>query len=283
VSTLHDLVVRLVHVNFPIVPWISSGLRQLLDAMVLAGVPAGWAVILLTLGLHLVLIPVAFYLTRSKLLMLGVRGRIRSVHELYRGQPNAHAERDDHVYALYTDNRINPFAHVFAILVYAPVTIALLRTLTDPDVWKGASQEQLHMLGGLIGDVSRAAGDAGLVGGFIVIAMLASQVAATLTVVVGMTTWQRALSVVGTLWAGLFLAQFSMGVLFALATTFTWITAEFVVIRHFLESRTIVRFPAVPGLDDGAPASMPLALARSAVMFDPVDWARDRIHQRRAA
>src|SRR5690606_17519030 len=114
----------------------------------------------------------------------------------------------------------------------------------------------------------------GAVGFALVAVLLAAQCGAALTLAAGFTRGQKLLLAAAVVWGGFFLTQFSVLVLASFATTFTWMTLEYVVIRRLLERRTTVELPAIPGAE--AASAVPLASARTTVLFDPVEWARRR-------
>lgn len=125
---------------------IANGLHLLHDAVapVFGAHAWGWAIIALTVGIRVLLLPLAVKQTRSMRAMQTLQPRVKAIQERYKTDrdmmkkdPQRYRERkqkmNEEVMALYREEGVNPAAGCLPLLLQAPVFFALFRVLREPD------------------------------------------------------------------------------------------------------------------------------------------------------
>lgn len=100
----------------------------------------GWAIILLTLAVRLLLYPLTVSQTRSMAAMKELQPKLQQLQEKYRNNPQEYQQQ---LLKLYQTHGFNPFGGCLPILVQFPILIALFLVLRDyqfgtaPFLWLG--------------------------------------------------------------------------------------------------------------------------------------------------
>lgn len=120
-----------------------SGIHGWLEP--LFGVHAwGWAIILLTIFIRVLLLPLAIKQTRSMRAMQALQPRVKAIQkkhkadrDLMRRDPQAYRERrqkmNEEMMALYREEGVNPAAGCLPLVLQAPIFFALFQVLRNPD------------------------------------------------------------------------------------------------------------------------------------------------------
>ncbi len=99
---------------------IYNGLVFLID--ILPGGDVGFAVILITILVKMVLFPLSFKAYATQLAMRGFNEEISTIKNKFKNDRNKQAEA---IMNFYKEKKINPFASVLLILIQIPVVISL--------------------------------------------------------------------------------------------------------------------------------------------------------------
>lgn len=82
----------------------------------------GFAVIILTILVKVVLFPLSKKSIQTQLVMKEIEGPLKEIREKYKDNPQEQAQR---TMAMYRDSGINPFAGILLILIQLPIVISL--------------------------------------------------------------------------------------------------------------------------------------------------------------
>ncbi len=86
------------------------------------GADVGIAVILLTLGIRLILLPFSLSAARTQLAMKDLEPKIKELKEKHKGDKQKEALE---TLALYREEKVNPFASILMVIIQIPVLFAL--------------------------------------------------------------------------------------------------------------------------------------------------------------
>ncbi|MEX0652182.1 MAG: YidC/Oxa1 family membrane protein insertase [Candidatus Paceibacterota bacterium] len=82
----------------------------------------GIAVVILTIGVKLILLPLAQSAIRSQIMMNAVKPELEEIRETYKDNKQEQAQK---TMALYKEKRINPFAMILPLLIQLPIIFGL--------------------------------------------------------------------------------------------------------------------------------------------------------------
>jgi YidC/Oxa1 family membrane protein insertase len=82
----------------------------------------GFAVILLTLFVKFILFPLSKQAIKTQLILKEIEKPLKELKEKYKDNPQEQAQK---TLQMYRDNKLNPFAGIFLVLIQLPVVIAL--------------------------------------------------------------------------------------------------------------------------------------------------------------
>lgn len=99
---------------------IYNGLVFLID--ILPGGDVGFAVILITIFVKLVLFPLSLKAYRTQILMKGFNQEIDQIKNKYKDDRNKQAEA---IMNFYRDKKVNPFASLVVLFIQIPIVISL--------------------------------------------------------------------------------------------------------------------------------------------------------------
>ncbi len=92
------------------------------------GSDVGVAVILLTIGIRLVLLPFSLSAARTQLAMKDLEPKIKELKERHKGNKEKEALE---TLALYREEKVNPFASIIMVIIQIPVLLALYWVFLD--------------------------------------------------------------------------------------------------------------------------------------------------------
>ena len=149
----------------------------------------GWAIILLTIGVRVLLLPLAIKQTRSMRAMQSLQPKIKEIQkkykadkELLRKDPEQYKAKrqkmNEEMTALYREEGVNPAGGCLPLLLQAPIFFALFRVLQSfPDL-RDAPFYFLTPNGSAIGDAAHGLGatvrEAGIPGYLLIVLMAAT-------------------------------------------------------------------------------------------------------------
>jgi len=86
----------------------------------------GWAIILLTVGLRLAMVPLTVKQTKSMYELQRIQPKIKQLQEKYK---NDKEKLQEETLKFYSENKVNPFGGCLPILLQMPVFLALFQVL----------------------------------------------------------------------------------------------------------------------------------------------------------
>lgn len=166
---------------------LVDGLGVLLSAFhdALVSVPLlnlaawGWAIILLTVAVRIVLLPLAIKQTHSMRAMQTLQPEMKKIQEKYkadksmmRTNPEKYREKrqkqQEEMRKLYKEHNVNPAAGCLPLLAQAPIFIALFHVLRDPQRIPALENASFYFIDSLNATVAAAG-----FGGLVLIALMA--------------------------------------------------------------------------------------------------------------
>jgi YidC/Oxa1 family membrane protein insertase len=96
----------------------------------------GWAIVLLSLAIYLVLFPLSLKQMRSMKEMQALQPRILELREMYKDNPQ---KLNKEIMELYREHKVNPFGGCLPLILQIPVFFALYQALMRSVALKGAS------------------------------------------------------------------------------------------------------------------------------------------------
>lgn len=106
--------------------WIIDGLTWVFDLIVGFTNSYGWAIIIVTLAIRLVLMPLTIKQTKSMNMLKEVQPLINEINEKYKSNPQ---EMQAKTLKLYQDYKINPLGGCLPMLVQLPILWSFYRVL----------------------------------------------------------------------------------------------------------------------------------------------------------
>ncbi|MDP2233014.1 MAG: YidC/Oxa1 family membrane protein insertase, partial [Actinomycetota bacterium] len=88
----------------------------------------GWAIILLTIGLRLAMVPLTVKQTKSMYEMQRIQPKIKQLQAKYK---NDKEKLQEETLKFYSENKVNPFGGCLPILLQMPIFLALFQVLGD--------------------------------------------------------------------------------------------------------------------------------------------------------
>jgi YidC/Oxa1 family membrane protein insertase len=127
---------------------------------VLGAASWGWAIILLTIAVRLVLLPLAVKQTNSMRAMQHLQPEIKKLqakHKVDRGLMRSNPEKykearqkqQEAVMALYKEHNVNPAAGCLPLILQMPIFFALFSVLRSPDLVPELAQNGFYFVGNL--------------------------------------------------------------------------------------------------------------------------------------
>lgn len=124
----------IVYANF--IADLVSPISQILDDMLRwfyfdMGIPWGWAIILLTVIVRLLLLPLTYKQITSMLHMQQYQPQIKALNEKYKEDPQ---KKQQELMKFFKDHGINPLASCMPLLFQMPFFLAMFYALRDPSL-----------------------------------------------------------------------------------------------------------------------------------------------------
>jgi YidC/Oxa1 family membrane protein insertase len=110
---------------------IEAALKAILTFYHDHGLSWGWAIVLLTVTVRIIILPLTVTQLRSMAAMQRIQPKVKTLQNKYKGKNDreSKAEMQKELMALYKENNVNPFASCLPLLVQFPIFIALYRVL----------------------------------------------------------------------------------------------------------------------------------------------------------
>jgi YidC/Oxa1 family membrane protein insertase len=223
------------------------------------GLPWAWAIIVLTLMVRIVIVPLTVKQIRSMQHLQAHAPELKSLQQKYKHDKQ---RMNEEVMKFYRENKINPAASCFPILIQIPIFISLYYVLRDfeREVFPNYPGSDLGWLG-IVPNIT-ANITAHWSGWLLLVVYVLSQISSTWFMSTTMDPRQRWIFMALPLVFVLFIvnANFPVGLLLYWVTTNLWTVGQGLVTRRLMPKpqpppKRSSRTPPKPvPVDDGAPA-----------------------------
>ena len=139
------------------------------------GLSWAWAIIALTVIVRLIILPLGIKQTRSSLAMQRLQPYMKQLQQKYRDDRQ---QLNVAMMEFYRDNKVNPLASCFPLLIQLPVFLAIFFVLKDFEPPAGTS-EDFSFLFGFISDIRVNIDDGGFQAIILLAVYLVSQIIST--------------------------------------------------------------------------------------------------------
>lgn len=237
---------------------LEAPLRAVLDFFHGIGFTWGWAIVMLTLLVRMILLPLFVKQYKSARRMQEVAPQMKELQRKHKGNKQ---KLQEEMMALYKENDVNPFGSCLPLLLQAPVFIALYYTLRSQDFSDGTDVSFMYV----VPDVSKLLTEIGwavvpLIAVYAVSQLISTELSAT----ANMSRNQRWLMRLLPIGIVFFIFQFPVpaGLVIYWATTNLWTAGQQLVLKRRIEAEieasggTLLR-PMPEGADEAADLSEP--------------------------
>ena len=211
---------------------LTAPLGAVLDFFHGIGFTWGWAIVMLTLLVRLILLPLFVKQYKSARRLQEVAPQMKELQRKYKGNKQ---KLQEEMMKFYKENDVNPFGSCLPLLLQAPVFIALYYLLRDQDFTDGTDLSFM----GVVPDISAQLTAIGwgvvpLVGVYAVSQLISTELSATAT----MSKNQRWLMRFLPLGILFFIFQFPVpaGLVIYWATTNLWTAGQQLVLKRRIEA-----------------------------------------------
>ena len=211
---------------------LEAPLRAVLEFFHAIGFTWGWAIVMLTLLVRLILLPLFVKQYKSARRMQEVAPQMKELQRKYKGNKQ---KLQEEMMKFYKENDVNPFGSCLPLLLQAPVFIALYFTLRDANFADGSDQSFM----GAIPDISLLLTEIGwavipLVGVYAVSQLISTELSAMPTMSKNQR-WLMRLLPIGIVF---FIFQFPVpaGLVIYWATTNLWTAGQQLVLKRRIEA-----------------------------------------------
>ncbi len=211
---------------------IEAPLRAVLDFFHSVGFTWGWAIVMLTLVVRLILLPLFVKQYKSARRMQEVAPQMKELQRKYKGNKQ---KLQEETMRFYKENGVNPFGSCLPLLLQAPVFIALYYTLRNQDFSDGTDVSFMYV----VPDVSKLLTDIGwavipLIAVYAVSQLISTELSATSTMSKNQR-WLMRLLPIGIVF---FIFQFPVpsGLVIYWATTNLWTAGQQLVLKRRIEA-----------------------------------------------
>jgi len=211
---------------------LEAPLRAVLDFFHSIGFTWGWAIVMLTLVVRLILLPLFVKQYKSARRMQEVAPQMKEMQRKYKGNKQ---KLQEEMMKFYKENDVNPFGSCLPLLLQAPVFIALYYTLRSQDFADGTDLSFMYV----VPDVSKLLTEIGWAVVPLILVYAVSQLISTeLSATATMSRNQRWLMRLLPIGIVFFIFQFPVpaGLGIYWATTNLWTAGQQLVLKRRIEA-----------------------------------------------
>lgn len=222
-----------------------------------AGLSWAWSIIALTVIVRLAIFPLTAKQTRSSLAMQRLAPYQKQLAAKYKDD---RAALNQAVMEFYRDNKVNPLASCFPLLIQIPIFLSLFFVLKSTDAFTGGSND-FSWLFGFVDDIRQqinnnmspakmASFDPNVVknwtatGWVLLIVYIASQMLSTVTMMTSPNPQQKWIFMLMPLFFAPFILSFPVGVMLYWITTNLWSLGQYLLVVRFTDTSKEVVLPA---------------------------------------
>ena len=92
----------------------------------------GWAIILFTILVKVILLPLTIKQTKSTKAMQDIQPKIQQIQEKYKNKPEKQQQQQQEMMDLYKEANINPLSGCLPLLIQLPILLGLFAVLREP-------------------------------------------------------------------------------------------------------------------------------------------------------
>lgn len=237
---------------------IENLLEQLLELIhTQGGLSWAWSIIALTALVRLVIFPLTAKQTRSSLAMQRLAPYQKQLQAKYKDD---RAALNTAMMEFYKDNKVNPLASCFPMLIQLPVFLSLFFVLKHPETFAGGSTDFSWMFG-FIDDIRQQINNnltgpaaakftpdvvpnwAGS-GWILLVIYIGSQMLSTVTMMTSPNPQQKYIFMLLPLLFAPFILRFPVGVMLYWITTNLWSLFQYLLVVRFTDTDKEVVLPA---------------------------------------
>lgn len=211
---------------------LEAPLRAVLDFFHGIGFTWGWAIVMLTLLVRLILLPLFVKQYKSARRMQEAAPQMKELQRKYKGNKK---KLQEEMMKFYKENDVNPFGSCLPLLLQAPVFIALYYTLRSQNFSDGTDVSFMYV----IPDVSKLLTEIGwAVVPLILVYALSQLISSELSATANMSKNQRWLMRLLPIGIVFFVFQFPVpaGLVIYWATTNLWTAGQQLVLKRRIEA-----------------------------------------------
>ena len=211
---------------------LEAPLRAVLDFFHSIGFTWGWAIVMLTLLVRLILLPLFVKQYKSARRMQEVAPQMKEMQRKYKGNKQ---KLQEEMMKFYKENDVNPFGSCLPLLLQAPVFIALYYTLRSQNFADGTDLSFMYV----VPDVSKLLTEIGWAVVPLILVYAVSQLISTeLSATATMSRNQRWLMRLLPIGIVFFIFQFPVpaGLVIYWATTNLWTAGQQLVLKRRIEA-----------------------------------------------
>ena len=246
------------------------------------GLPWAWAIVVLTLIVRMVILPLTIKQVRSMQRLQVHAPELKAIQQKYKSD---RARMNEEVMKFYKENKVNPLASCFPLLLQIPVFFALFFVLRDfeKEVFPKYPDSELGWLG-IVPNITQDI-NSHWSGYLLLVIYVGSQLASTYFMSTTMDPRQRYIFLALPFLFIFFVINFPIGLMLYWSTTNLWTVGQGLVTRRLVprpqpppkrSSRTPPKAP--PPSDDGPGAEAPPAAASSE---KPASSGQQRVRRRK--
>jgi YidC/Oxa1 family membrane protein insertase len=227
---------------------IETPLRKLLELLHdNVGFSWAWSIIALTVIVRLVIFPITARQTKSSLAMQRLSPYIKQLQQKHKDDRVALNEA---MMEFYRDNKVNPLASCFPLLIQIPVFLALFGVLKN--FAKTQKGNDFSFLFGFVHDIRQHINNGAdavphnmaAAGWILLVVYIGSQMLSTLTMMTSQNPQQKYMFLLLPLFFAIFLPKFPVGLLLYWITTNLWSLGQYLFIVRFTKTDAEVVLPA---------------------------------------
>ncbi len=249
---------------------LTAPLGAVLDFFHGIGFTWGWAIVMLTLLVRLILLPLFVKQYKSARRLQEVAPQMKELQRKHKGNKQ---KLQEEMMKFYKENDVNPFGSCLPLLLQAPVFIALYYLLRGQDFTDGTDLSFM----GVVPDISAQLTNIGwgvvpLVGVYAVSQLISTELSATATMSKNQRWLMRFLPV-GILF---FIFQFPVpaGLVIYWATTNLWTAGQQLVLKRRIEAEIEAKGGSLTGYGQANPATAAALVGdEEPVQEEPADTA----------
>lgn len=218
----------------PLLPSILTPLENQLGNLLksiadtLPGHSWAWSIVVLTAIVRIIIFPLTAKQTTSMMRMQHLQPHIKKLQERYKDDKQ---EMQSRLMEFYRDNKVNPLASCFPVVIQIPVFLALFGTLRH---YHYPANADLSLFGSFVPDIKVALDKSGSAGIILIVVYVISQMVSSWVMSANSPNQQqRKLFLIMPIFFVVFIKGFAIGVMLYWITSNFWTLGQYKLIMAF--------------------------------------------------